>query len=187
MKLIDREIAYSCKRFDVIQEKFDIINGIQDYYHLDTNNAVAGIVRYQKQILFVEQYRSSIGMRELELPGGRIEEGESADDAIVREIKEELGVIRCSIRKLKDYYPIPSLTNQMISYYVVEAYELGAPQREKTERDMKVYVVPETEILVLLESKYIVSAIEAIGLYAYIQQGVRKSTNATNVLFKELK
>ena len=30
----------------------------------------------------------------------------------MREIKEELGVIECSIRKLKDYYPIPSLTSR---------------------------------------------------------------------------
>lgn len=186
MKLINREIAYRCSRFDIIHEKYNVTGEICDYFHMDAHNAVAGIVKYQNHIIFVEQYRPSIGIRTLELPGGRIEGGESPDEAIVREIKEELGVIECSIRKLKDYYPIPSLTNQMISYYIVEAYELGIPQYEKTESDIKIYFVPEVEIPRLLKSKHINSAIEAIGLYAYIHQSI-DNEERVDVTLRELK
>ena len=46
-----------------------------------------------------------------EFPGGKIEVGETAEDCIVREIQEELGVTLCVLRKFTDViYEYPDKT-----------------------------------------------------------------------------
>jgi|TARA_A200000159_G_scaffold5984_2_gene5436 8-oxo-dGTP diphosphatase len=58
-----------------------------------------------------------------ELPGGKVEEGESPDDAIVREWKEELDI------EIKTYYLIPEreLHGLMVYPYLIK-YKSGKPR-----------------------------------------------------------
>ncbi len=52
------------------------------------------------RVLLVEQHRSSINKRTLELPGGRANSGEFAEDTIKRELFEETGYSCQNIRLL---------------------------------------------------------------------------------------
>lgn len=156
-------VEYSCRRFDVCFEQ----RGERTYYYLDMPNAVAAIPRYKGKIILVKENRTSVNQVFLELPGGRVEEGENPDQAILREVREEIGVVRCTATLLKEYYPMPSLTNQKITYYVIDIEELGEPDREESEADMETVYIDEKEIHSVLSSMN--SAIEAVGLYAYLE------------------
>lgn len=53
---------------------------------------VAGLIRRQGKVLVGQRPDGSSLARAWEFPGGKIEQGESPEDALYRELKEELGI-----------------------------------------------------------------------------------------------
>lgn len=60
------------------------------YFH-NVASAVAGIIEVDgKVLLTVRAHEPAVGM--LDMPGGFVDRGESAEEALLREIREELGI-----------------------------------------------------------------------------------------------
>ena len=53
---------------------------------------VAGLIRQGEQILIAQRGAAGAHPLKWEFPGGKLEPGESAKDALVRELREELGI-----------------------------------------------------------------------------------------------
>lgn len=65
-------------------------------------------------VAFVRQYRHAVGDYMLEIPAGGIEEGETFEQAALRELEEEVGVTASKIEKLSEFYVSPGfLTEKM--------------------------------------------------------------------------
>ena len=56
-------------------------------------DVAAGVLRRGDRVLLAERVRGGHGDGYWEFPGGKIEPGESAADALVRELAEEIGVV----------------------------------------------------------------------------------------------
>lgn len=67
------------------------------------------------RIVLLRQYRYPIGDYVYELPAGLIEPGESAEDAAVREMKEETGLTLTVYEGGRDYYRNPGFLAQGIT------------------------------------------------------------------------
>jgi len=67
-------------------------------------HVVAGIIELKGRILLCQRHRDS-GRFPLkwEFPGGKVESGESPENAIRRELYEELGIIVGQIQKIDEY------------------------------------------------------------------------------------
>ncbi len=61
-------------------------------------NVVAAIIRQDDKILIAQRFDDAHQGGKWEFPGGKVEKGESLEVALIREIKEELGI---SIRVVK--------------------------------------------------------------------------------------
>lgn len=183
MELIKRSREYRCRRFDVVKDIYDMGELLNEYYYLQAPKAVAAIPVYKHNVILVEQYRASVGKRFLELPGGRPAEGETPQDAVIREIREEIGGVVDSVKLLTEYYPLPSVTTQSVIYFIANVTELVVPQREITEQDMKMFMLPEKNIEAFLSSGILKSGIEAIGLYEFLAHANLGFCDSTHGLY----
>jgi ADP-ribose pyrophosphatase len=88
-------------------------------------NAAAALVynTETKKYLFVEQYRPGAEGVLVEIVAGGIEEGEKPQDAIKREIAEELGYKVDKLLHITDCYVSPGANSEVFALFYVEVSE----------------------------------------------------------------
>ena len=83
----------SCGSSDIFfdnNKKFSCRECAFTYYH-NVAAAVAAILEYDKKIVLIKRAKEP-GRGKLDLPGGFVDPEESAEEAVIREIKEELKI-----------------------------------------------------------------------------------------------
>ena len=75
-----------------------------------------------EEIIFVSQYRYSLGIDVLELPAGKLEVGEDPLTTIRRELEEEVGVVAEVVTELGYILPTPGYSSEKIYLYYVDSY-----------------------------------------------------------------
>ena len=92
--------------------------------------AVAVVLREEKLLVM---HRRRGGREYAVLPGGGIEEGESVQDAVLRELHEETGLRG----RVGDLLPVPIESGAPTLYLTVQVdgteLELGGPERERAD------------------------------------------------------
>jgi ADP-ribose pyrophosphatase YjhB (NUDIX family) len=86
--------------FDQLKEYYCISCGYT-FYH-NPAAAVAALIPVDDKVLMIKRAKDP-GKGKLDMPGGFVDPGESAEDALRREIGEELGVKVCSLRYFGSY------------------------------------------------------------------------------------
>ena len=86
------------------------------------------------QIALVRQSRPGADGTTLELPAGCLEEGETPEEAAVRELEEECGLAAGSWRRLGSFWAAPAYSTELV--HVFEAtglLEIGSPGLDEDE------------------------------------------------------
>ena len=71
------------------------------------------------EIALVRQFRYLYGEETYEIPAGKLNDGEDAQQAALRELEEETGYRAISSRHLLGIYPTPGYTDEIIHIYFV--------------------------------------------------------------------
>ena len=118
INLNSTETIYKGRVFDVRLDS--IREGDLEYKReivVHKGSAVIVPVFDDETVGFVRQYRHAVGDHMLEIPAGGIEEGETFEQAALRELEEEVGVEAASIELLSEFYVSPGfLTEKMYLY-----------------------------------------------------------------------
>ena len=91
-----------------------------DYYVIDHPRKATGVVAVdgEGRVLLVQQWRHPVQKLLWSLPAGGIEEGETPEAAIRRELKEETGHAADAIELICSYHPNPATTNQTFHIFL---------------------------------------------------------------------
>ncbi len=105
----------------------------------------------QGNVMLVRQYRKSVESNLLEVPAGGIDENEAPEDAVLRELQEEVGYTAGKITRLAGFWVSPGWCTEFMHAYL--ATELS-PARLDADFDENITVirVPLAQTLDLITS-----------------------------------
>ncbi|OUJ71786.1 NUDIX domain-containing protein [Hymenobacter crusticola] len=114
----------------------------------EPGHAVAALVydTLQQRYLFARQYRVGAESEILEVAAGMLDkEGESSDDAIRREIEEELGYAVDLLEPIAGFYPSPGASAEHIQLYYAEVSQKTSEGGGAADEDENIKVVAFTQ------------------------------------------
>ena len=83
-------------------------------------------------VYLVRQYRHAVGEYLLEAPAGLMEEGETPEEAALRELREETGACG-SVTCVGDYFPTPGYCEELIHLFLADVESFGETDPDKDE------------------------------------------------------
>ncbi len=86
-----------------------------------------GIVALKENgdIVMVKQYRKAVEQVLLELPAGKLEQGENPLDCAARELTEETGYTAGDLRYLVSFYTSPGFSNEIMHMFLATNLKEG--------------------------------------------------------------
>lgn len=156
-KTINSQYIYQTPFGQLRTDRCELPNGqkIDNYYvheYPDWVNAV--VLTKDKQILLVEQYRHPGNDFFLEVPAGKVEQGESYEEGIIREVQEETGYT--SHKKpilLGEFMVNPATqTNKVITFLILDAFQ-SSSQNLGDNEDVTVKIFPFDAMEQLIKDK----------------------------------
>jgi ADP-ribose pyrophosphatase len=89
-------------------------------------------MRADGQVILIRQYRASVDRELWEVPAGRVDAGESPEEAVVRECEEEIGLVPCTLQRIRGLYPAPGFCDEELIFFRVS--DLVPPPADSTRR-----------------------------------------------------
>ena len=135
------------------------------------------------RVLLEKQYRHAAGRFLLELPAGRIDEGEKPLDAAKRELLEETGYSARSWKRVLRFWASPGFVAEAMSVYLARGLKAGAAQPEDDEV-IELKLVP-IEKAVSMVAKGTIQDAKTIAGVLWLDRQTRKASRNV-VLPKEI-
>lgn len=114
-------------------------------------------------VALVRQYRYAISKYSLEIAAGRIEKGQSPEEAALRELEEEIGYRAKTLQKVSDFLVAPGYCEERIYTYLATDLEESHQHLDEDE-EIEVVRMPLAEALALVNSGEIDDAKSIITL-----------------------
>jgi len=126
--------------------------------------AVAIVAETQAgKLLLVTQYRHPIRQVSIEIPAGKLEQGEPLAEAAFRELLEETGYQANELKKVMDFYSTPGFSDEIMHLFVARGLTFDKMQPDEDEFiDSQAY--SKEEIIHLIRTGQIKDAKTLIGL-----------------------
>jgi ADP-ribose pyrophosphatase len=112
--------------------------------------SVVLVVHEGGELVLVRQSRPGSGTRTLELPSGKIEDGETPLEAAARELAEECGLAAAELTELGTFWAAPGYSTELV--HVFDAAELSVADPAELDDDEDIEV----------ERRPLVGALEAL-------------------------
>ena len=94
------------------------------------DSVCAAVLTSERRWVLVRQFRVAAEQALLEVAGGNLDPGENPEQAILRELREEIGLISGRLRRLTELWPNPGFCSQRITCFLIDEAQLGPPSPE---------------------------------------------------------
>jgi ADP-ribose pyrophosphatase len=120
------------------------------------------------KLLLVKQYRQPVSKELLEIVAGGIDPGESPEDAVRREMREETGFLPQKVQKLGGFYSAPGYSTEYLYLYLATDL-ISSPLRAEDTENISLVRVPINQVRELITSGAIADAKSIAGLLTYLE------------------
>jgi 8-oxo-dGTP pyrophosphatase MutT (NUDIX family) len=134
----------------------------KEYFVSDSGQRAAVLAVRNDEVLFVRQYRLLINGLSMEVPGGKVEEGESPESSAMRECLEETGVQCSNLKPLMNYQlSLDVSRNPTYVYYSKDILEMDIENPER-----RIWV-PLARCIQMVFAQEIQDTLSVISLLSY--------------------
>lgn len=162
-----RKLDYSNRFMEVHHTRADFGGFQKDYFVVDLGPRAGIVILREGQVLLTRQYRFLIDGLSWEIPGGRVDAGETPEQAAVRECLEETGVRCTGLVPLVVYYPGLDNFDNRTSLFCSEHAEVVAPFVPDDAEVVEIRWIGLDECLAMVSGGEILDALTVTGLLAY--------------------
>ncbi|MCM3742619.1 NUDIX hydrolase [Sporosarcina luteola] len=168
-KVLNSEYKYKSPFGNLRKDTCQMSDGtvIENYYVNEYADWVNAIVLTEKEeIVLVEQYRHPGNDFYVEVPAGKVEDGESYEEAIRREIREETGYVSEErLIPLGEFMVNPATqTNKVITFLMTDAKRSREQELDDTEV-LEVKHFPFQRVEEMIQSKEITQLFTVTAYY----------------------
>jgi len=126
---------------------------LQIYYSIKPSDYVTALTHtIDNRFILLKQYRPAVEDFTLELPSGHLEEGESPDQAMIRELREETGCVADDVTLLGEVIPDTGrLENRLWAFYISNVEIKSLPEPSENE-GIEVNLVTPEELIHMVQT-----------------------------------
>lgn len=129
MKVVASRRIYEGRVINLRVDTVETARGTHELEIVEHGGAVVVIAQpAPDEIVLVRQHRHAIGADTWEVCAGGIDPGETAEQAAMRELREETGLRARSVRRLWSAYSAPGFCNELLHFFHTDSYEIGEPE-----------------------------------------------------------
>ncbi|HHY64547.1 MAG TPA: NUDIX hydrolase [Clostridiaceae bacterium] len=133
-KTLTKKTVYEGTIFNVEKLTVELPNGHIASRDIIRNPGAAVVIPVIDDcIVLVEQFRKAAEKNFLELPAGKLEQGEDPKECAARELKEETGYTAGKIEKVMSLYPAPAFADEMLHIFLATDLEKGEAEPDEDE------------------------------------------------------
>ena len=172
MDLIEKTLSsttiYDGKVIKVMRDQVSLPNGESAYREIVHHNGGATVLAVKDDMVyFVRQYRYAYHDELLELPAGKLNEGEDPKSCAIRELEEETGLRATDVDLITKLYPSPGYTDEVIYVYLALDFVQGTQHLDEDEF-LGVITLPLSTVKDMLDSGEIRDAKTIVALRYYL-------------------
>ena len=134
-KTISKELVFDGRIFKVERKTVELENGKTAFREVVVHTGGAAILPMDdnNDLYLIRQFRSPFEQEILEIPRGKIEEGEDPFEAAKRELKEETGCTAKNYFDLGDFWPTVGYCGEKIYIYLAQGLTEGEQHLDRDE------------------------------------------------------
>lgn len=153
-KTLASKIVFQNPWIKLFSDDIEFQNGHKGTYaYLSRHDGAHAIVLTpDNQFILLKQFRYPIHAFEWSMPGGKIDEGESPEDSVKREVQEELGISLNRLEKIGEWYALSSLNTEKLYIYVGWSDQTPQSAGLSDESISDVKIVSKEEVISLIDS-----------------------------------
>ena len=172
--ILARRVVYQSGWIDIQRVDIRLPDGniLRDIHLVDYKHPASGVIpiRDDGKILLIDHYRFQTATRGWEIPAGKIDDGESPQQAATREMIEETGHRAKSFKYLGRYHPSNGSSHQVFHIFVARGVERVREIQDPNEV-MALKWFSRDEVRELIKRNEILDGLSLTGLCWAIAEG----------------